>query len=76
MRRYLQLTITEPLSPVPMEKVNIECAIIGIDLETGKVTLPGGFVCSLDDLSRAVYEAGVAQTLYNKGHGSWRTGRT
>jgi len=79
MRRYLQLTITEPYSPTIEEelaKATIECATIGIDLAASKVTLPGGFVCSLDSLSRIVYEMETAQRMWMRsGQGPWRTGR-
>lgn len=53
MRRYLQLTITEPLEPID-ERVQVESAVIGIDLHTGHVTLPGGFICTLETLAQVV----------------------
>ena len=67
MKRYLQLTITKPFSSSfeeKLAKVSIECATINIDLATNKVTLPGGFVCTLDSLARAVYQAATARRLW------------
>lgn len=64
MKRYLQLTITEPLTSISMETMEVEAATMGIDLTTGKVTLPGGFVCTLDGLVRAVYQAATARRLW------------
>jgi len=72
MNRYLQLTICEPLTPIPIEE--IESAIMVVDLETGKVTLPGGFVCSLDSLSHTVHEMEVAQRKWPLEHYSYRSG--
>ena len=79
MQRYLQLAISEPLEPalMPDEGVQIETAVIGVDLHTGHITLPGGFVCSLASLIRVIYQMGVAREQWmQSGRGPWRTGRT
>ena len=77
MRRYLQFTITEPLEPAatPDDRVQIESAIIGIDLHTGHVTLPGGFVCSLENLARIVGAASVGRENWSRFTGGpwWKT---
>ena len=79
MRRYLQLTIPEPLdlTSTPDERTQIESAVIGIDLHTGHVTLPGGFVCTLQNLAGVVDKAIVSMGRW-EGFvgGTWRTGRT
>lgn len=59
MQRHLQLIITEP---EPQDyPVQIECATVTVDLATGNVTLPGGFVCSLSELAHALDKARQAQ---------------
>jgi hypothetical protein len=66
MKRYLQLTITEPLEPASTidERVQIKSAVIGIDLHTGHVTLPGGFVCTLQGLVQVVYRIEIERGLW------------
>ena len=72
MRRYLQFAVSEPLEPND-ERVQIESAVIGIDLHTGHVTLPGGFVCSLGCLMHAVDRMRTVQRNYiRSGRGPWR----
>jgi len=59
----MQLFVTEPES-TPLSQdypIQIECATITVDLATGDVTLPGGFVCSLGELMHAVNKARQAR---------------
>ena len=63
MQRHLQLTIVEPLEPND-KRIQIESAVIDIDLHTGHVTLPGGFVCKLQSLAQVVYMMEVEQWLW------------
>jgi len=79
MQRYMQFTVSEPIDPTSTidERIQIESAVIGIDLHTGHVTLPGGFVCSLGSLVYTVDRMRTVQRNYiRSGRGPWRTGKT
>lgn len=66
MERHLQLIVTGPkLTPLSQDyPVEIECATITVDLLTGEVTLPGGFVCSLNKLFHVVSKARQTRSTY------------